>query len=82
MSANLWQGPANFFGRSLAGGGSDVCVNASYCGVLPARFIGEAAPRGAIRMDCGVGPEGYGPARERGVEIDMPVIAPAIPGAW
>ena len=38
--------------------GSDVCVNASYCGVLPARFISEHAPRGAIGMDCGVGPEG------------------------
>lgn len=38
--------------------GRDVCVNASYCGVLPARFIAEAAPRGAIGMDCGIGPEG------------------------
>ena len=38
--------------------GWDVCVNSSYCGVLPARFIAEAAPRGAIGMDCGIGPEG------------------------
>ena len=38
--------------------GRDVCVNSSYCGVLPARFIAEAAPRGAIGMDCAVGPEG------------------------
>lgn len=38
--------------------GRDVCVNASYCGVLPARFVAEAAPRGAIGMDCGIGPEG------------------------
>lgn len=38
--------------------GRDVCVNSSYCGVLPARFIGEHHPRGAIGMDCGVGPEG------------------------
>ena len=38
--------------------GQDVCVNSSYCGVLPARFIAEAAPRGAIGMDCGIGPEG------------------------
>ncbi|MGK0477951.1 MAG: hypothetical protein ACJAQ9_000981 [Ilumatobacter sp.] len=38
--------------------GRDICVNASYCGVLPARFIAEAAPRGAIGMDCGIGPEG------------------------
>lgn len=36
----------------------DVCVNSSYCGVLPARFIGEHRPRGAIGMDCAVGPEG------------------------
>lgn len=38
--------------------GRDVCVNSSYCGVLPARFIADAAPRGAIGMDCGIGPEG------------------------
>lgn len=38
--------------------GHDVCVNSSYCGVLPARFIAEQAPRAAIGMDCGVGPEG------------------------
>ncbi|MEQ8717991.1 MAG: hypothetical protein RIE08_10315 [Acidimicrobiales bacterium] len=38
--------------------GTDICVNSSYCGVLPARFIAEAAPRGAIGMDCGIGPEG------------------------
>ena len=38
--------------------GRDVCVNSSYCGVLPGRFIGEHLPRAAIGMDCGVGPEG------------------------
>lgn len=38
--------------------GRDVVVNASYCGVLPARFIAEHRPRGAIGVDCGVGPEG------------------------
>jgi hypothetical protein len=38
----------------------DVVVNASYCGVLPARFVGEHGPRGAIGVDCGVGPEGAG----------------------
>ena len=38
--------------------GRDVCVNSSYCGVLPARFIAEASPRGCIGMDCGIGPEG------------------------
>ena len=36
----------------------DVVVNASYCGVLPARFIAEHRPRGAIGVDCGVGPAG------------------------
>ena len=36
----------------------DVVVNASYCGVLPARFIAEQRPRGAIGVDCGVGPAG------------------------
>lgn len=38
--------------------GRDVVVNASYCGVLPARFIAEHAPRGVISVDCGIGPEG------------------------
>lgn len=38
--------------------GRDVVVNASYCGVLPARFIAEHRPRGAIGVDCGVGPAG------------------------
>ena len=36
----------------------DVVVNASYCGVLPARFIGRHRPRGAIGVDCAVGPAG------------------------
>lgn len=38
--------------------GRDVVVNASYIGVLPARFIGAVLPRGSISVDCGVGPEG------------------------
>ena len=38
--------------------GRDVVVNASYCGVLPARFIGRHRPRGAIGIDCAVGPAG------------------------
>jgi hypothetical protein len=38
----------------------DVVVNASYCGVLPARFIGRHRPRGAIGVDCGIGPAGAG----------------------
>ena len=36
----------------------DVVINASYCGVLPARFIAETRPRGAIGVDCAVGPAG------------------------
>jgi uncharacterized protein YunC (DUF1805 family) len=36
----------------------DVVVNASYCGVLPARFIGRHCPRGSIGIDCAVGPAG------------------------
>lgn len=38
--------------------GRDVVVNASYCGVLPARFIGTHMPRASISVDCGVGPAG------------------------
>lgn len=38
----------------------DVVVNSSYCGVLPARFIAEQAPRGSIGMDCAIGLEGAG----------------------
>lgn len=40
--------------------GVDVVVNASYCGVLPARFVGRYRPRGAIGMDCAVGKDGAG----------------------
>lgn len=36
----------------------DVVVNASYCGVLPARFVGQHRPRAAVGVDCGVGPAG------------------------
>jgi uncharacterized protein YunC (DUF1805 family) len=38
--------------------GRDIVVNASYCGVLPARFLGAEAPRGVIGVDCGIGPAG------------------------
>jgi hypothetical protein len=38
----------------------DIVVNASYCGVLPARFLGEQRPRGAIGVDCAIGPDGAG----------------------
>lgn len=40
--------------------GRDVVVNASYCGVLPARFVGQHAPRAAIAVDCAVGKDGAG----------------------
>lgn len=40
--------------------GRDVVVNASYCGVLPARFVGEHHPRGVIGVDCAIGPDGAG----------------------
>jgi uncharacterized protein YunC (DUF1805 family) len=40
--------------------GRDVVVNASYNGVLPARFIGAHAPRGAIGVDCAIGKDGAG----------------------
>ena len=43
---------------SAANRSRDVVVNASYCGVLPARFVGRHAPRAAIGVDCGVGPQG------------------------
>lgn len=36
----------------------DVVVNASYSGVLPARFIGEHRPHASIGVDCGIGPAG------------------------
>lgn len=38
----------------------DVVVNASYAGVLPGRMVGDHRPRGAIGVDCGIGPEGAG----------------------
>lgn len=38
----------------------DVVVNASYSGVLPGRMVGDHRPRGAIGVDCGVGPEAAG----------------------
>jgi hypothetical protein len=38
----------------------DVVVNASYCGVLPARFVGQHLPRGAIGVDCAIGREAAG----------------------
>lgn len=40
--------------------GRDVLVNASYAGVLPARFIAANAPRAAIGVDCAIGLDGAG----------------------
>lgn len=40
--------------------GRDVVCNASYTGVLPARFVASHHPRAVIGMDCGIGPEGAG----------------------
>jgi hypothetical protein len=40
--------------------GRDVTINASYSGVLPARFIGECAPRATIGVDCAIGRDGAG----------------------
>ena len=36
----------------------DVVINALYCGVLPAWFIAHQRLRGAIGVDCAVGPGG------------------------
>lgn len=38
--------------------GRDVVVNASYTGVLPARFLAACRPAGTIGLDCAVGPAG------------------------
>ncbi len=45
---------------AAANRGRDVVCNASYTGVLPARFIATHRPRGAIGMDCGIGLDGAG----------------------
>ncbi len=53
----------------------DVVVNASYCGVLPARFIGEHHPRASLSVDCGVGPEGASIAGLWYLEaLDIPAV--------
>jgi len=38
----------------------DVVVNASYCGVLPARLIAPHRPRGVVGHDIGIGADGAG----------------------
>ncbi|MDO8212583.1 hypothetical protein [Conexibacter sp. CPCC 206217] len=40
--------------------GRDVMLNASYSGVLPARYVGRHVPRGAIGVDCAIGLEAAG----------------------
>lgn len=45
---------------AAANRGRDVVCNASYSGVLPARFVASHHPRGVIGMDCAIGPEGAG----------------------
>jgi len=52
MDSAYHVGPQNY--------GVDVVVNASYCGVLPARFIARHRPRASISVDCGIGPQGAG----------------------
>jgi hypothetical protein len=46
--------------RVCADNTGDIVVNASYQGVLPARFTGQHRPRGSIGVDCAVGPAGAG----------------------
>jgi hypothetical protein len=59
--------------------GRDVVINASYSGVLPARFIAEVAPAGAIGLDCAVGPEGAGIAGLWYLEaLDIPAATAAV----
>lgn len=54
----------------------DVVCNASYSGVLPARFVGSHRPRGVIGMDCAIGPEGAGIAGLWYYEaLDIPAAA-------
>jgi hypothetical protein len=65
--------------------GRDVVVNASYAGVLPARFVASHAPRGAIGVDCGIGLDGAGIAglpflEARGIPAAAAAIATVILG--
>lgn len=56
--------------------GRDVVVTASYCGVLPARFVAEHSPRGAIGVDCAIGKDGAGIAGLWYYEaLDIPAAA-------
>jgi uncharacterized protein YunC (DUF1805 family) len=59
----------------------DVVVNASYSGVLPARFVAEKKPLGAIGLDCGVGPAGASVAGLWYLEaLDIPAAAADVMG--
>jgi hypothetical protein len=59
--------------------GRDVVVNASYAGVLPARFVGAQAPRAAIGVDCGIGRDGAGIAGLWFLEaLGIPAAAAAV----
>lgn len=61
--------------------GRDVVVNASYTGVLPARFIAEKAPAGAIGLDCAVGPQGASIAGLWYLEaVDLPAATVDVSG--
>lgn len=56
--------------------GTDVVCNASYAGVLPARFIATHRPRGVIGMDCAIGLDGAGIAGLWYLEaLDIPAAA-------
>ncbi len=59
----------------------DVVVAASYCGVLPARFVGRHRPRGLVGVDCGIGPEGASIAGLWYLEaLDLPAAVVAVAG--
>ncbi|HEX2162221.1 MAG TPA: hypothetical protein VHF88_10430 [Thermoleophilaceae bacterium] len=58
---------------------ADVIVAASYCGVLPARFVAERAPRAAIGVDCAIGKDGAGIAGLWYLEaLGIPAAAAAV----
>jgi hypothetical protein len=59
----------------------DVVVNASYSGVLPARFLAAQRPAGVIGLDCAVGPAGAGVAGLWYLEaLEVPAAAVDVTG--
>jgi hypothetical protein len=57
----------------------DVVVAASYCGVLPARFIARRSPRGLVGVDCAIGPDGASIAGLWYLEaLNIPAAAAAV----